>query len=127
MSDLLVQRLKAAKRELTALKTAHRRGLGLLRIYEKYTIDIPEIEEGQVLIFVVNFSDQFAPYPFFQFSTAEQGISSNYFFGTADAEYQNNGYSVKITLSFDQGIFAYLKGAYVFSTSPILSINCSVG
>lgn len=79
MTDLLVQRLKAAKRELTALKTAHRRGLGLLKIYAEDA----EIEEQQTglwnIIITITFATNSTPYPFayIEPQRAEDGSNPN--------------------------------------------------
>lgn len=65
MSDLLVQRLKAAKRELTALKTAHRRGLGLLKVYNYEETFTPPGGQGNYndVKITISFSQKFAKNP----------------------------------------------------------------
>ena len=62
--DLLSVRLKECKRELTALKTAHRRGLGELKIL-RYPLQISGYNDyGYSLSVVLNFDRSFTPYPF---------------------------------------------------------------
>lgn len=62
--DLMSVRLKEAKRELTALKTAHRRGLGTLKVYD-YKGTIPDIGDGFWDVTAhVSFNDDAAPFPF---------------------------------------------------------------
>jgi len=65
--DLLSVRLKEAKRELTNLKTAHKRGLGLLKLY-KYTVTLHP--PGQLFAYYIElnitFSQNSSPYPFIQ-------------------------------------------------------------
>lgn len=65
MTDLLVQRLKAAKRELTALKTAHRRGLGLLKVYRIEETFITPSGQGtyEGVKITISFSRNFAKKP----------------------------------------------------------------
>lgn len=64
MSDLFVQRLKAAKRELTALKTAHRRGLGGLKVFE-YPLEITGYNDAVYTLDVtVEFAQDSTSYPF---------------------------------------------------------------
>lgn len=63
----LSQRLKYAKRELTALKTAHPRGLGNLRVYRRSETAITPGTSGLYYGTVTaTFSSQFSPYPYVQ-------------------------------------------------------------
>lgn len=65
--NLLSQRLKAAKRELTALKTAHMRGLGLVNIYEQVVYIDPAGRTGQhELEIIITLDSSFPVYPFVQ-------------------------------------------------------------
>lgn len=62
--DLMSVRLKECKKELTALKTAHLRGLGTLKIYD-YEGTIPDIGDGFWYVTAqVSFDDNAAPFPF---------------------------------------------------------------
>lgn len=75
--DLLSSRLKAAKRELTALKTAHARGLGNIKLFtEQITIDPTGYGTGiHELIVSVKTSSMYAPYPFIDILPAIAGSS----------------------------------------------------
>lgn len=65
--NTLGQRLKYARRELTALKTAHPRGLGNLRVYRKSGTTTSPATNGVYRITIKGtFSSLFTPYPFFQ-------------------------------------------------------------
>lgn len=60
-------RLKYAKRELTALKTAHPRGLGNLRVYRRSeTIVSPAAAGIYNATITGTFSSLFAPFPYVQ-------------------------------------------------------------
>jgi len=62
--DLMSVRLKECKKELTALKTAHRRGLGTLKVYD-YKGTIPDIGDGFWDVTAhVAFTPESAPFPF---------------------------------------------------------------
>lgn len=124
MTDLLSQRLITAKQELTSLKTAHRRGLGLVKIYTfKVTIDNTGHESSSFLTLNINFDQRFAPYPF------ADGLVS----GQADYAYLiNQGYSgggFKMYQEFlwiqDSGLSEH--SILVFSSSPISSVKYSWG
>lgn len=132
MSDLLVQRLKAAKRELTALKTAHKRGLGLLRIYRTQYLfsDIPGISDQEIYSSVkttITFSTTFEPYPFAYLVGMLRESSQSVLLSveTRQVEYSNNGY----TITFTGSIAIYysdlgLDRMFLYSTSPPTSISC---
>lgn len=118
MTDLLSQRLIAAKRELTALKTAHGRGLGLIKIYRKdIQIDTSGHEDGVYYLTIqIEFDRSFAAYPFVD---SLQNGQDDY------ASLLNQGYS-------DEGFLMYQEFLWitdtsspnhvisVFSTTPIL-------
>lgn len=101
MTDLLVQRLKAAKRELTALKTAHRRGLGLLKVYDKIvSLEIPQDPSYYYYVeFDITFAQGSSPYPFIE-------LIPKVFSGTAaftangGIEYYNGGMACKMVYSW---------------------------
>lgn len=78
MTDLLVQRLKNAKRELTALKTAHKRGLGLLKLYEfTAPLDVQERLGFWSVKLTVNFAEDQSPFPFLQWIPVVNNNSLN--------------------------------------------------
>lgn len=62
MQNSLIKRVKAMKQELTALKTAHKRGLGLIDFYRK-TASWTVVEQIPVRITAV--AKEGAPMPFF--------------------------------------------------------------
>lgn len=65
--NLLVERLKYAKRELTALKTAHTRGLGMLRVYRRSVDLLSPSSAGYYRVTITaTFSSLFAPFPYAQ-------------------------------------------------------------
>lgn len=131
--NMLVERLKFAKRELTALKTAHRRASSLLKIYSYWysfsDFNIPVGYLGDALV-TIQFSSRFAAYPFVY------GIGNTYFgqsqgsylvltsYGTAWFEFTNSGFTVKLHASIAYYNQYGLTGFYIKSTSPIISISC---
>lgn len=97
--NMLVERLKFAKRELTALKTAHFRGMGLLKIYKAtYYFSQAGIEEDYFYdaVVTIKFSRDFAPYPF----TYALGdiVERTYIwwtsFGADSIDYKDDGYTM---------------------------------
>lgn len=127
MTDLLVQRLKAAKRELTALKTAHRRGLGLLRVYEQTyllaDLGMSDISLRSVSI-TLQFSRSFSPYPFV--TLVGQGIDNNAFWRSAIVEssnYTDNGFGIVFNGTLRRYDSEGLTKFMVRCTAPITSIE----
>lgn len=97
--NTLGQRLKYARRELTALKTAHPRGLGNLRVYRKnQTIVTPGSAGVYRATIKGTFSSLFAPYPFAQgmIGTVSASTINLVFDGF---EYTDNGMAFTATLS----------------------------
>lgn len=120
--NLLSQRLKAVKRELTALKTAHMRGLGLVETY-RYTGYI-EYQSGlSTLKFNIDFSNDYAAYPFFQIMPYGGIGSSDWILGGMSATYYNNGYSVEISLPEALGFF--YSNYYILALSPIENVTAA--
>lgn len=123
--NMLVDRLKAAKRELTALKTAHKRGLGNLRVYtHKYEIPYSGHESGLWnLVITVSFETSFTAYPFvYILSTRSSG--SGFFAALliqATMEYINSGYGARIGTVFDKQ--STDNSFTVISTSPVTSVS----
>lgn len=122
MSELLVQRLKSAKRELTALKTAHRRGLGGLKVYE-YPLEISGYNDH---VYVLNVEIMFASdATSFPFITCSPQADPSTFQGKADVismYYTNNGMGVNY--SFDWFALTQIDPytIYFLSTAPIESV-----
>lgn len=123
MSDLLVQRLKAAKRELTALKTAHRRGLGLLKVYRREETFTPPGGQGTYngVKITISFSRNFAKSPLVSLSGLTMGSM------TVQSLYVN---SVKYIDDFSLEIIADLVWTSVIpnkfviiSSAPVEEVN----
>lgn len=122
--NLLVQRFKNAKSELTALKTTHPRGIGNLRIY-KETITFTGSAvwlEGTVTI---NFSQNFAAYPFVYLVGYGVRRTVTYFasIGGDSINYIDNGYTAvfEATALYDPEDIP--NKFDVYSTSPMTSIT----
>lgn len=120
--DLLSQRLKQAKRELTALKTAHSRGLGNLRIFSEEFDGAPSVSPGQKLTINISFSIAYAPYPFFQVLSRNSAISYTDHPGILDIEYNSSGYGATVTVPSEY-VFFFGGGGFALSMSPITSIS----
>ena len=123
MNNLFIQRLKYAKRELTALKTAYVRGLGMMKVYEQ-TATAPSAghESGfWTLIINVGLDTSFTAYPFVQL-IPQVSSSFEYSIEYESMQYENSGYSASFRTSW-----RYQAGTgsdvTVFSTSPITSIS----
>lgn len=114
----LTMRLKAAKRELLALKTAHTRGLGNVRIYTT-TLDIDPTGHTTgwwSLIVNINFDQAFVAYPFVNFAVR---FNSNNSMEAVGQDYANGGYSLRA-----QFIWRYsgdTDTVSVSSTAPVIN------
>ena len=123
--NTLAQRLKFAKQEITALKTAHQRGFGLLKIYrtEYKFSDIPGVLDTHSYdaITTINFSQNYAPYPFAYLNG--QFVSWFSSLDVKQIQYSNNGY----TITFTGDAFYYtslgLDKMTLYSTAPPTSIS----
>lgn len=125
--NLLTQRLKAAKRELTNLKTAHKRGRGLLKLYS-YEGQATPADSTKIydITITVTFSNKFAKNPFVVFLR-----------DTVDPNAQWMGSALRTDMQYysDDGYKLILKGNYydwhggdnekykVIATSPITNVN----
>lgn len=123
--NLLVQRFKDAKNELTALKTTHLRGIGNLRVYKEtvpFTAPSDKIDD---MIITVTTSQNFAAYPFVYVLGYGVDLGGKYFF-SMDADsvnYINDGFGATF-----EGEAIYYTGwdankFDVYATSPITSIT----
>lgn len=122
MTDLLVQRLKAAKRELTALKTAHRRGLGLLKLYESdISLDVQERLGFWSVKVTINFAESQSPYPFLQWIPVVNNDTSNVV-ELVGEEFTNNGMTTVLYFEW-LASDPYVDTIKVFSTSIIGSYS----
>lgn len=122
--NLLVQRFKDAKKELTALKTTHPRGIGNLKIYKEtitFTGSVVWLE-GTVTI---NFSHNFAAYPFVEIVGYGVDLGGIYFASISgdSINYIDNGYTAvfEVTALYDPGTIP--NKFDVYSTSPMTSIT----
>jgi len=130
--DLLSARLKAAKRELTALKTAHRRGLGLVRIYKTEhfysddNIDWPESYRGTMTL---EFSRNFAPNPFVYILSTDTGEAPWYNYtksiDVSGIVFSQDGYTATVSCDIFYGYGDIFNRAVIYSTAPILSVTTS--
>ena len=123
MENLFIQRLKYAKRELTALKTSYVRALGMLKIYTD-TVNVPSTgHQGGLwtVIVTVNFSQKFTAYPFVNV-IPEVGNDFTHSMEFDTVEYSNNGYTAIFHLTW-----LYRSGAgtdvTIYATSPIENIS----
>ena len=124
--NLLSQRLKAAKRELTNLKTAHKRGLGTLKVYrtehyfEDDGIEPPDNFRGTLRI---KFSRSFAPYPFFYVVPTASGsapwYNTTYSIQVRGISFEDNGYTAVISGDIFYGSNYLFEKVVIFSTAPI--------
>lgn len=123
--NMLVDRLKAAKRELTALKTAHQRGLNNLRVYTKDQ-DVPYSGHEQGiwdLNITIKFDTSFPSFPFAYILPAR--LSGSGIFATvleqATAQYIDGGYGMKIGTAYyyspEDNSFS------IVSTAPVTSVS----
>lgn len=123
MTDLLSQRLIAAKRELTALKTAHRRGLGLVKIYQKnIEIDTSGHEDGvYYLTLQIKFDRNFAAFPFVDsLQNGQDDYASLLNQGYADGGFSMYQEFLWITDTSAPGHFIS-----IFSTTPVSEVTYS--
>lgn len=125
--NLLVEKLKFAKRELTALKTAHRRGLGGLKVFEK-TLDISVPSEAQsgfwFIEVTLNFDRDFPAYPFAQIIPPTSGgpnYSSNILEGEESKNYSNGGYSLSFNLAWFYSDTMSPYPIYAYSSAAVES------
>ena len=123
--NLLTQRFKHAKRELIALKTAHPRGLGLLKIYKETITFTASGGSFKDAIITVTFSQNFAAYPFVYVMGYGADIDGKYYSSmtTTSLNYTNNGYTA--TFEADAVYYpAWVPNKFdVYSTSPTTSIT----
>ena len=123
--NTLADRLKAIKQELTALKTAHKRGLGNLRIYSK-TVEVDstghESPRFWGLEITINFDTRFASYPFAYMlpTISDSGAAS--LTQQRAFSYTNNGFTIEFKALY------YFSGPdtssfTILSSSPVTSVS----
>lgn len=121
--NLLADRLKFAKRELTALKTAHTRGLGNLRMYvENATIPTEGHETGiQDLTITVTFDRQFTAYPFAYILPTIDSNTNLYAIQAVGFNYANDGFGASFKSVHLPGVGS--ENFAILSTAPVKSIS----
>lgn len=121
--NLLADRLKFAKRELTALKTAHARGLGNIKVYvENAAIPTDGHETGIfTLVITIQFDQRFTAYPFVYLLPRLSLNTTNYAIQASGFNYTSAGFGASFKVAFlaDSGS----NNFSVISTSPITSIR----
>lgn len=125
--NLLTKRLKDAKRELTNLKTAHKRGLGLIRLYD-YTGKVipPNPLEAYKMQITVDFSRSFGKNPFAQFLRLTTHPERSWVGSAIRTEweyYDNDGYSLVILGDYYDFYEDDTSQFTIISTSPITNVE----
>lgn len=118
--DLLSVRLKEAKRELTNLKTAHLRGLGLLKLYT-FTLDLDVQQRLGFWSIAVNIAlkpDQ-SPFPFIQWVPIVNNDTSNVI-ELVGVQFSSDGMSVLYQFEW-LASDPYVDTINLYSTSEISS------
>lgn len=122
--NLLTKRLKAARSELTALKTTHTRGIGLLRLYSQILTIDGSGQTGGVheLDVTISLNTSYASFPFVQVSPAIN--DDNGYTMEIDGFTYTNGYNLRYHLLWlvraNSGDTNKLQ---IVSSSPITSVN----
>lgn len=123
--NLLVQRFKDAKKELTALKTTHLRGIGNLRVYKETVIfTAPSTKIGDMVVTVTT-SQNFAAYPFVYVLGYGADMDGKYYVSmdTKSVNYINDGFAA----TFEGEAIYYPEWVTnkfdVYCTSPMTSIT----
>lgn len=76
--DLLSVRLKEAKKELTNLKTAHTRGIGMLQLYtSEVKLDVQDKTGIWDVAVTIYFKEGQSPYPFLEYIPIINNDTSN--------------------------------------------------
>lgn len=123
MNNLLSLKIKAIKRELLALKTAHIKGIGNLKMYSR-TINIGPSHGHTLLKIITEFEETSVPYPFVQ---VFGGVDSENdpTFDTLGGGYTNNGFtSITTGTGF---VLQDVETIYIESTSPIKAVQYEWG
>jgi len=124
MSDLLAQKLKFAKRELTALKTAYARGLGNLKVYTReYTIpSAGHRDYTYTIILTLNFDTDFAPYPYVYLLPTLPDVGLRFNVEAEGFEYSDGGRKAIFHIFYNYQNDALDKFT-VISTAPVSSMS----
>lgn len=120
--NLLATKIRDIKRELTALKTAHTRGLGNVKIYQKLVqVDPSGHQTGAYYMNVtITFDRRFAAYPLAQFYPTMLA-NGEYTMDIVGLDYADSGYTLRTEL-----VWVYEAGTSSFtieSTSPVDTVT----
>lgn len=123
--NLLVQRFKSAKRELTALKTTHPRGIGNLKIYKETIIFTASSGTFKDAVITVTFSQNFAAYPFVEIVGYGVDLGGIYYssMSSETVDYTNNGFTAVFQADAVYSPELVPNRFDVYSTSPATSIT----
>lgn len=121
--NTLSQRLKYAKRELTALKTAHPRGLGNLRVYRRSETTLTPGERGiYSATITATFSPLFSPFPFAQAVIGPMPPQTG-ILRFEDFEYSSNGMGFTAILSGLFGAGVIPVTFEILSLAPVENVS----
>lgn len=120
--NLLTTKIKSIKRELTALKTSHARGLGNVKIYHRIVqVDPSGHETGaSYMTITVTFDRRFTAYPMAQIIPT-MTYSGDYSMEMTGLDYSDQGYTMNAEL-----VWIYESGTASFtieSTSPVNNVS----
>lgn len=120
--NLLTTKIKSIKRELTALKTSHARGLGNVKIYHRIVqVDPSGHETGaSYMTIIINFDRRFTAYPMAQIIPT-MNYSGDYTMEMTGLDYSDQGYTMNAEL-----VWIYEPGTTSFtveSTSPVDNVS----
>ena len=120
--NLLATKIRDIKRELTALKTAHTRGLGNVKIYQKIVqVDSSGHQTGAYYLNVtITFDRKFAAYPMAQFYPTML-TNGDYTMKIIGLDYADSGYTMRAELAwiYEPGTASFTVG----STSPVDTVT----
>lgn len=123
-TPVLVERLKRAKEELTALKTAHKRGVGMLKVFEENIAPQAPDQTPWNLTITLTFGADTAPYPFV-YAVAKTLDETSYVFAAGftqeNIEYANE-HTVKVAGEFWASNPVPTR---ILSTAPVESVSYS--
>lgn len=116
--DLLSVRLKEAKRELTNLKTAHTRGIGMLQLYtSEVKLDVQDKTAIWDVGVTVNFKAGQSPFPFLEYIPVVMNDTSNVI-ELIGMEFSSDGMSVLLQFEWLNSI-PQVDTILLYSTSEI--------
>ena len=125
ITNLLSKRLKLAKREITALKTYHLRGIGNMIVYQS-AVQITYSGGSRLLNLTVYFNSSSTPYPFVQvYGEMKSGGNHEYNLRVLGGGYTNDGHTYKM-----MGVYLVedgLNSIHIESTVPPESISYKWG